>query len=68
MNSTSETSAKKFIKEFKIDLILQGSGYLTLKNFIDLLEHNLRIVDITALFYDSSKKTTSFTLTSYYYQ
>lgn len=60
--------SQKSLKEIKITLELEGNGYLTFKNFLDLLEHNLRILEVESFSYDPEETTISLNLKTYYYQ
>ncbi|MBU4482454.1 hypothetical protein KKC16_03330, partial [Patescibacteria group bacterium] len=55
------------LKEIKIDIKLSGSGYLNLKNLVELLEKNLRIFDIESFEYSPEKSDIELNLRTYYY-
>lgn len=57
---------EKKLKEIKINLALQGGGYLSLKKFLDLIEHNLRMIDIELLNYDPKKMVVDIRMKTYY--
>lgn len=58
----------KTLKEIKITLSLEGSGYLNFKNFLNIIEHNLRIIDIESFNYNSEQETIDLSLKTYSYQ
>lgn len=55
------------LKEIKVDMKLDGKGYLNLKNLVSLLENNLRIFDIEKLEYNIEKSIIEIQLRTYYY-
>jgi len=58
----------KILREAKIELSVLGSGYLNFKKLLDLIEQNLRIIDVSLFDYDPSLTSYSLTLKTYFYQ
>jgi len=62
-----ENERTTVLKEVKISIKLDGEGYLNLKEFINLLENNLRIFDIENFNYNSEKSNIELKLRTYYF-
>lgn len=62
------TSSKKNLKEIKITLGLSGGGYLNFKSLLDLIEHNLRIIDAESFTYTPEEADIELNLKTYYYE
>jgi Tfp pilus assembly protein PilO len=58
----------KTTKEIKISLVINGSGYTQFKQFLDLIEHNIRILDIESYTYSPEDTSHSLVLRTYFYE
>lgn len=58
---------RKTVKTIKINLGLEGSGYLSLKKLLDAIENNLRIFDIQSFGYVPQDVEIELVLQTYYY-
>lgn len=56
------------VQPININLTLKGIGYLNFKNFLNFLEHNLRLIDATSITYDPAEEEIELSLKTYYYQ
>ncbi len=68
LEKPTAVNPKKNLKEIKITLSLSGGGYLNLKSLLNLMEHNLRIIDVESFAYTPEKTDMELILKTYYYQ
>ena len=62
------SKTEKSLREIGITLSLEGGGYLAFKDFLDLLEHNLRILDVESFSYNPKETDIELRLKTYYYR
>lgn len=54
------------VKRIKINMSITGTDYIGLKNLLNIIENNLRLIDIVSLSADTKNKTTSIDAYAYY--
>lgn len=54
------------VKRIKINMSITGTDYTGLKNLLNIMENNLRLIDIVNLSTDTKNKTTSIDAYAYY--
>lgn len=65
---SQSTNKSKTLNQIGIDVTLSGIGYINFKNFLDFIEHNLRIIDVNLISYDPTEDKIDLSLVTYYYQ
>jgi Tfp pilus assembly protein PilO len=65
-NATEKNNQAEKIEAVSVNLSISGTDYNTFKTFLDLLENNLRLIDVTSLSFDPKSESTSLTMDVYY--
>lgn len=63
----NEELATRELREIEVNLELSQGGYATLKNFLSLVEKNLRIFDVKSFIYNPEKEQIEVVLKTYFY-
>ena len=61
------TADERGLQELNITITLGGVGYPSLKNFLNALEHNIRLIDVASVAYDPVGATAEVVFVAYYF-
>jgi hypothetical protein len=65
-NTTEKNNQAEKIESVSVNLSISGTDYSAFKALLDLLENNLRLIDVTSLSFDPKSESTTLTMDVYY--